>query len=134
MSTSARPNFLDHCLIENCGREQGGPYVRFLQGGGSCAAAYHTTIRRTSGPPAHPLLKVEDYTWARFENLEVVGAEGGVAVELSAPYCWLENVRADGSLQTPGGSEIVDHAATSKQPPASAVGQSRLVWNCRFSP
>lgn len=135
MSTSARPNFLDHCLIENCGQKKDVPYVRFMRGGGSCAAAYNTTIKCTSGPPRQPLLKVEDYTWSRFQNVDIIGAKGGSAVEILSPYCWLENVRADGKLQTPGGSRIVDHMSVlpEQQADVSNIGQSRLIQNCNFS-
>lgn len=135
MSTTGRPNFLDHCLIENCGRKAGGPYVEFVKGGGSCAAAYQTTIRRTSGPPAHPLLSVREYTWARFQDVRVSGAQGETAVAIDTPYCWLENVSADGPLQTPGGSEIKAYeTAVSDQAPPSVIGRSRFVEDCRFRP
>ncbi len=133
MSTTGRPNFLDHCLIENCGRKDGGPYVEFMKGGHSCAAAYHTTIRRTSGPPANPLLRVGGYVWARFQDVHISGAEGNTAVAIDTPYCWLENVEADGSLETPGGSEIQTlETASTQAASSSAIGQSRLVEHSRF--
>ena len=80
-------------------------------------------------------MKVEDYTWSRFQNVDIIGAKGGSAVEILSPYCWLENVRADGKLQTPGGSRIVDHMSVlpEQQADVSNIGQSRLIQNCNFS-
>lgn len=134
MSTGARPNFLDHCLIENCGRNNGAPYVAFVRGGGTCAAAYHTVIRRTSGPLANPLLNVENYTWARFQEVAISGAEGGLAARVSTPYCWLERVTADGTLDTPGGYELVDWSPGFEgRPMDSATVESRLIDRCQFT-
>jgi len=125
-SCSARPVFLDHCVIENCGQTAGAPYVRFDQGGGSCAAMYYTTVRHTEGPLPEALVSITNYAAARLMDVAIAGAEGTVALRTEAPYTWLERVIADGSLEVPAELRIV---TTGDLPPLreETAGQTGLV-------
>jgi hypothetical protein len=65
----------------------------------------------------------------------VTGAAGGVGVRVATPYCWLERVRSDGSLETPGGYRLVDSSPGYVGTPTGPRGEeSRLVEWCKFSP
>jgi hypothetical protein len=78
-------------------------------------------------------LSVRGYTWARFQDVRISGAEGEPAVAVDTPFCWLENVSADGTLQTPGGSTIQAYeSAILEGEPTSTFRQSRLVENCHW--
>lgn len=100
-------NFLDHCLIENCGQRHGAPYVSFIRSGNATALMYHSRVVHTQGPQPPVLVDVEGHHYMRFVDVELVGAEGAVALRSRSAQAWLERVTAEGSLQAPEGTRII---------------------------
>ena len=73
-------NFLDHCLIENCGQRDGAPYISYLPSAHATVVMYHTRVIHTQGPHPAVLVDVQGHHYMRLMDVQLLGTEGGVAL------------------------------------------------------
>lgn len=128
-------NFLDHCLIENCGQKDGAPYVSFIKCWPATALMYYTRVVHTQGPQPAVLVNVEGHVYMRFVDVEIVGAKGTTALRSDSAHAWIERVTADGNLQFPPGVRVLyaDTPATlAKSTSVNYNGLWMVEWS-RFS-
>ncbi len=121
-------NFLDHCLIENCGQRDGAPYVSFIQSGNATALMYHSRVIHTQGPQPPVMVDVAGHQYTRFVDVTISGAKGAVALRSQSAQAWLESVTADGSLQAPPGVCLIATAGSSPLPQPPGAAEPTGLW------
>lgn len=98
------PNIIDHCLIEDCNRNSvDAPYIvspNYL-------AMYHTIVRRNSGQRPNAMITSMSSLMARLVDVQIIGAQNGIAIQSNAPFMWFERVMSDGKLEVPENLNVV---------------------------